>query len=487
MANTTMSRSAQVGLIISASLAGFMVLLDANIVNISLPVIAGYFNISAGKVVQITLVYLLVLSSSLIIFGKLAERYGVKRIFVAGFIVFTVSSLFCGITPTFYLLLLARIFQATGGAMLFATSLTLITKFIPADRRGWAFGIFSPLTSLGVLVGNPLGGLITGMLNWHWIFLVNIPVGILATILAIRTIPQDHEHRKSGEKSGPFDYAGSLLSFLGLAALVFFLSKGREIGWGSPVTLGGFLTALLLIGLFIFREKRAADPVLDLSIFSGRSFSFAILASVAGFGLMTGSNVLLPFYLSNGLHIDVEHAGFILMTFPVLFSLLSPVTGRLSDRVSKVRLTFIGMLLAFLNCLLFAWLLTWLHLGVLFIYLVFLGIAYALFITPNNNLVMSLTPESKQAVSTSLFKLSTNLGQMFGLIVMEMIFSNYIHHSSGNSVVSLKTIPQDTLVQGFSYAYLGGAALCLLAMVFTLFIKERKVTDEAAGEISFLG
>lgn len=464
-----------------------MVLLDNNIVNISLPNIASYFNISTATVVQVALVYLLMLSSSLIIFGKLADIFGVKKIFISGFTVFTVSSLLCGIAPTFSLLLGGRLLQALGGSMLFATSISLITRFIPADRRGWAFGIFSPVTSLGLLIGNPLGGLITGTLNWHWIFLVNVPVGILAVVFALKTIPADIPNRGKQTGSKKFDFLGSFLSFTGLALLVFFISKGRDLGWGSLLTIGGFIGSVVLIIGFVFCERRSKDPILDLSIFSSRSFSFAILASILGFGLMAGSNVLLPFYLMYGLKIDITYAGFILMTFAVVFSMVSPVTGRLSDKVSKVRLTIVGMILATINCIAFALLLPFLHLGILFGFMVLMGISYALFITPNNNLVMSLAPEDKQSISSSVFKLGTNMGQMLGLILMQMIFTMRLPHTPGNTGFALKSVPASEMMAGFSWAYIGGAAMCLMAIFFSLFIREDEVKTTEVAETSFLG
>lgn len=464
-----------------------MVLLDGNIVNISLPEIASWFDISTPTVIQIALVYLLMLSSTLIIFGKLAEIYGVRRIFTGGFIVFTLSSLLCGLAPTFSLLLAARVLQAIGGAMLFATSISLITRFIPAERRGWAFGIFSPVTSLGLLIGNPLGGLITGMLDWHWIFFVNVPIGIMAVLFAFSTIPADTREEVKKAVKRRFDYIGSLLSFTGLALLVFFVTKGRDFGWVSWITIGGFIASATLIIGFVLWEKRWEDPILDLSIFENRSFSFALLASVAGFGLMSGSNVLLPFYLIYGLKIDVSHAGFILMTFAVVFSMASPVTGRLSDKVSKVGLTVSGMLLATLICIAFALFLPLLHLGLLFAFMVLFGISYALFITPNNNLVMSLAPEDKQSISSSVFKLGTNMGQMFGLILMQMIFTMKLPRPKGETGFALKSVPVSEMMAGFSWAYIGGAALCVLAILFSLFIREREAKPTEVEETAFLG
>lgn len=472
---TVTSHARQVGITISGSLAGFMVLLDNNIVNISLHDIAKYFDISTPLVVQVALVYLLMLSGTMIIFGKLADNYGIKRVFISGFIVFTVSSLLCGLTPTFSLLIAARILQGIGGSMLFSTMISLITKFIPPDRRGWAFGIFFPISSMGLLIGNPLGGLITGMLSWHWIFLVNIPVGILATILGYKTIPADYQNEKKPTSIKHFDYLGSLLSFFGLAMMVYFISNGKSMGWGSPLTIGGLVGSLVLITAFILWEKRSRDPILDLSIFRDRSFSYALMASLVGYGLMAGSNVILPFYILLGLKIDVTHAGFILMTFAVVFSLSSLITGRLSDKVPRVHLTILGMALATISCIAFALLLPLLHLGILFGFLVMLGISYALFITPNNNMVMSIAREDKVSISSSVFKLSTNMGQMFGLILMQMIFTMGIHHSPGETGFKLKSMPATELMSGFSWAYIAGAAMCVAAILFSLFIRENRL------------
>jgi len=474
-------KSRQLGIIFSGSFAGFMVMLDNNIVNISLPAIARYFNIGTGMVIQITLIYFLMLSSTMIIFGKLAEKYGIKKIFLSGFAIFTLGSLLCGISPGFYFLVGARAVQAIGGSMLFSTAISLITTFIPADKRGWAFGIFTPINSLGLMVGNPLGGLITGLLNWHWIFLVNIPVGIIAIFFAYRSIPRDAPGR-SLLKGAPFDYPGGILSFAGLALLVLCLNQGRNLGWTSPVILAGLGLSLLFFALFYFRERAAKDPLLDLKIFRDRNFSLGIVASLIGFALLSGSNVLMPFYLNYVLNINLEHAGFILMTFPVIFSFLSMVTGPLSDRVSKTRLTSFGMIGGMIACLVFLFLIPRAHLGFVFLYLVIMGISYSLFISPNNNLVMSLAPKDKLAVSSSLFKLFTNIGQMFGIILMETFFTLAFPPNVHITKAILHGMPLSTLTRGFQFAYLGGAILCLLAFLFSVLIR-----DTSAGTVRDTG
>jgi EmrB/QacA subfamily drug resistance transporter len=460
----------QIGIIISASFAGFMVMLDNNIVNISLPYIARYYDIGTSLVVRISLVYFLMLCSTMILFGKLADRHGVKKIFVTGFSIFTVSSLLCGLSPSFPVLLAARAFQGIGGSMLISTAISLITLFIPAEKRGWAFGIFSPINSLGVLVGSPLGGLITGMLNWHWIFLVNVPLGIAAILVALRQLPADP--KPEGARKGGFDIPGMLLSFLGLAMLVSLLNNARALGYTSAAFLGGLVVAFGILGLFVIRERKAKDPLLDLTIFRDRNFSLALLASLTGMGLLAGNGVLMPFYLTYILNIKVNLAGFVMMIMPVIFSVGSMVIGPLSDRMSRTRFTVAGMIMGMIACTSFALLAPLAGLAYVILYAVLQGVTYSLFITPNNNLVMSLAPEGRQSVTSSLFRLSTNLGQILGILLMEAMFTFAIPSEFLKAGHQMKTLPLSTLTEGFRFSYIGGALLCLGAFLFSVFVRD---------------
>lgn len=471
----------QIALIISASLAGFMSLLDGNIVNISLPYIAQYFHVGTNAVVQVILVYMVVMAGTMIIFGKLADQFGVKRVFISGFVIFTISSLLCGFATSLHFLVLVRAVQATGASMLFATGLSLITAFIPPDRRGWAFGIFSPLVSLGMLVGNPLGGLITGLLDWHWIFLINVPVGVFAVALAWKAIPNTRI-MVNKSRNYHFDIVGSLLSFSGLVLLVFCLNQLRKLGWESPVILAGLPISLILLLLFFLWEKRAADPLLDLSILKQHTFSVGLIISLAGFGLMAGSGVIMPFMLAGLLQVDVEHAGFILMTFPVVFSVMSPLAGNLSDHLSRTRLMSAGMLVSLVSTIAFILLMPHMHLWIIFVFLVLQGIAYAFFITPNNNFIMSVATPGKESVCSSVFKLSTNLGQMFGILVMEMLFSFSMPAGFSEDPTHPSTVANETLVYGFQLAYVGGAVLCLLALLLVVNLKDLKIGQNGSEE-----
>jgi MFS family permease len=209
-------------------------------------------------------------------------------------------------------------------------------------------------------------------------------------------------------------------------------------------------------------------------MFRDRNFSLGILASIMGYGLMAGNGVLMPFYIEYILRIPVQQAGFILMTFALVFSMLSPFAGRMSDRMSKTRLTSSGMFLATLSCLFFFIFLPSTNLIFVFIFLVLMGISYSMFITPNNNLVMSLAKGERQSVTSSVFRLSTNLGQLLGVLMMESMFTLCLPSSEQPTAMQLKQATRGILLEGFRYSYLGGAILVFFAMITSRFIRDKK-------------
>jgi predicted MFS family arabinose efflux permease len=251
------------------------------------------------------------------------------------------------------------------------------------------------------------------------------------------------------------------------------MNLGRKLGWTSPFILSGIPGSILLLALFVYREKRAADPILDLTIFRNRAYSQGMFSGLFGFGLMAGSGVMMPFLLAYLLHIKVEESGFILMTFAVIYSVTSPVAGNLSDHFQKTRLMTGGMMLAFGASLFFTLSMGHMHLWIVFVYLVLLGIAYAFFITPNNNFMVSVADPDKQSLCSSVFKLSTNLGQMTGVVLMELLFVMAMPAGFAADKAHAASLTTAELASGFQYAYAGGAAMCLVALLLTFTLKDR--------------
>ena len=303
-------------IVISVAFASFMARLNSYTVNISLPTIAQYFGVSTGEVSRIIMAYLLIITSTLLLFGRLSDRIGLKKLFVAGYIIFVMGSFFCGLSRNIHMLVGFRCLQGLGGAMLLATSFAIISKFIPADRLGWAFGITSTSSALGVATGAPVGGLVTGYLSWHWVFFINIPVGIAAIFIAMRMIPDDSIVKSADAQKGQkesFDIPGAVFSFIGLVALFYAMNTGRKLGWTSPVILFSIAVAIVFLLAFIVREKRCSAPLLNLSFFRNPAFTFALLATFTAFMLITGNAFLLPFYLQVLKGLSAPQTGMVLI------------------------------------------------------------------------------------------------------------------------------------------------------------------------------
>lgn len=457
-------------IVFSVAFAVFMVRLDGYIVNISLPTLARYFQVGTSEASWVVLSYLLVVTGSTLIFGKLADRIGLKKIFVWGYGFFALGSLLCGLSPTIYLLDAARCLQGVGGAMMITSGMASIPHYLPKYIAGWAFGICSLANSLGIMVGAPLGGVITGFLSWRWIFLINVPVGLLAIVIAKRSLPADQTRPPLAEGRS-FDVSGSVLSFIGLAALVFALSRGDDEGWQSGLILTSFAVAGASLLAFYLRERTVDDPILDLKIFRNRDFSFAVLTTLVALMLLSGGNFLIPFYLELIKGLRPEHVGAVVMIYSVVYMPIGPFAGRLSDRINPRRLCTIAMLLAFISCLVFALTLPRPGMFPVILYLVLLAVSYALFFPANNHLVMSLAPEGSQGTASAIYTNTMNVGMVLGVCLFEGAFSHAL--PTGQSTMSLS--PEvirpslSSMAGAFQFAFIVGAFFSLLAFFLSFY------------------
>jgi EmrB/QacA subfamily drug resistance transporter len=453
-------------LLATVALGGFIINLDSCIVNVSLPTIARYFGVGTSAASGVTLAYLLVLTSTLLIFGKLGDAIGLKKVFLGGYLIFTLGSLLCGLSPTLALLLASRCIQGLGGAMMFAIGPTLIPRYLPKDVRGWAFGMVVTTMALGLTLGAPLGGFITDYLSWKWIFLVNVPVGIVAIWLTHRVLPSDPER---AVRSGPrlaFDAAGAALCFLSIVTLVFGLNQGEELGWCSPVILGCFLLSLFSFCLLIFRERRIQSPLIDLRIFRNPDIAFAGWVNLLGFMVMAGANFLVPFYLAGVKGLRPGQTGMVLLLYSLAYAVPSLVTGRLSDRIRPLILCCAGMLSVAAACAFFAFTLEWPGLVPTLIFMTWLGLSYATFNSPFNNLIMGLAPAEELGEVSGVFKTMTNLSFVLGVSLFETLFSLGVPAG----LIREGEPPADVIL-GLRRALLFGVVVSVLAFVLNAKIR----------------
>lgn len=466
-------KSAQRWITISIAFAAFMSKLDSSIVNISLPAISQYFNVGTGDVSWVMLSYLLIQTNTMLITGKLGDVIGLKKTFIVGYIVFTAGSLLCGLSPGITMLIISRCLQGIGGAMIMTSAFAAIPKYLPDTIIGSAFGIGATGAALGLIIGAPLGGFITGLFSWHWIFLINIPIGIVAVLVAHKVIPGKkaaaHDARTRGKG---FDILGAGLSFFGLLALTYGLNRGQELGWGSPFIVGLFIASCVLLVTFYWWEKRSSDPLIDLGLFRNHNFTYANVAAFTAFMVLSGVNFLTPFYFEFAKGLNSQQVGMVFLCFSAVYVVIGPVAGRISDKVEPSYLCAAAMISGSLCMFTFA--VTSQYQGLTFglIFLVWFALSYGMFISPNNNQAMRLAPTEEQGIASGVFTTMTSLGLVFGVSVFETIFSESLPDN-----VSIKVIAQTRphiMLAGFRHAFIAAGIATFAAFLFSLLIREKK-------------
>jgi EmrB/QacA subfamily drug resistance transporter len=325
----------------------FMLLLDVTIVNVALPDIQRSLDAGLADLQWVVDAYALSLAALLLTAGSVADRVGRRAVFAVGIVVFTIGSLLCGLAgdPTF--LALARAAQGVGGAIMFATSLALLSTAFRGSDRGTAFGVFGAVTGVAVAVGPVLGGAITSGLSWRWIFFVNIPIGIFALAATLLRVQESRDPRPRR-----VDWIGFSTFSAGLGALVFGLIRSNENGWGSTTVAGSLAAAAVLLGLFVVAEYVQREPMFDLSLVrvptfvGGLTAAFGISASL--FAMLT----YLVLYIQNVLGYSPIEAGVRFLPLTLAIFLTAGVAGRLSARVPTRLLIGPGFVLIAIGLLL---------------------------------------------------------------------------------------------------------------------------------------
>jgi EmrB/QacA subfamily drug resistance transporter len=278
-------------ILVVVCLAAFMGSLDVSAVLIALPSISDHFNVTTSVSTWIIMSYGLIMASFMLIFGKLGDRLGFRSIILAGFIIFTVSSLMCGLATNIVDLIIYRAVQGVGAAMLAALGPAIVSTYFPSARRGVGLGYVTTFASLGLAVGPVVGGLLIQHFDWRWIFLVNVPVGLIGLALAFLVVPQVVVDRHK-----PFDIVGSVLVFLALICIVFSFNMGEELEWDSPVIWSSGLAGIALLLLFTRHLKRTKDPLLDVNLMRNPNIRWGNWSSLVVLAAASGAFVLLPFY-----------------------------------------------------------------------------------------------------------------------------------------------------------------------------------------------
>ncbi len=404
----------------------FLATIDGSIVNIALPTLQTDLQATFSTVQWVVLGYLLTIAVLLLSIGRWADMVGKKRIYTAGYLVFMAGSLACGLSTTIGILISARVFQSIGGAMMMALGTAIITENFPPEERGKALGISGLMVSLGIIAGPILGGVILGALSWHWIFFVNLPIGIIGTLLVMKYVPNIVPRIKQ-----EFDFLGAGLLLISLTCFLLGLTIGEVRGFGDILVLGMLAGFILFLILFIITESRVKQPMIDLDLFRNGLFSVNLITGFITFIGTAGTILLMPFYLENVRGYPPQTIGFMLAVVPATVGIIAPISGMLSDKVGTRPLTVIGLAMMVIGFLSVSTLKVDTTIGGYILRFIPMGFGIGFFQSPNNNAIMSSAPRNRLGVASGLQALTRTLGQTTGIAILGAIWSGLIVDVSG--------------------------------------------------------
>lgn len=452
----------------------FMSALDGSIVNVALPKMAKDLNVAASNIQLVATSYLIVIAGTVLIFGRLGDMLGKAKMFKFGLGLFTFGSLLCGITSSFPILIVARAVQAIGAAGTMANNQGIITETFPANERGKALGFLGTSVALGSLVGPGLGGLIVGAASWEFIFLINVPIGIIALFYACKLLPKGHK-----TVQGKMDVIGALLFIFTIVPLFAAIDEGLNRGFTDPIILLGFMVAIISFIAFILVEKKKENPLLQLQIFSNKLFSLSIFCGFITFVAIFCNNIILPFYLQDVMNYTPQHTGLILMVYPLILTVVAPISGTLSDKIGSEVLTFIGLVLISLGLILMSILNVDSTLLSMIIFIGIMSIGMGLFQSPNNSLIMSTVPKDKLGIAGSVNALVRNLGMVCGIALATTLLYSMMSSKIGYRVTDYVVGRNDAFIYGMKTVYIVAGIISFVGAILTFLRLNGKKSKES--------
>lgn len=448
----------------------FMILLDTTIVSIAIPAMVRELGTTLNSVVWVLSVYLLTYAVPMLFTSRLGDRFGPKRVFLAGLTVFTLASLWCGLAGNAEMLITARAVQGLGAALMTPQTLAFITHLFPPAKRGPAMGLWGGVAGLATITGPLLGGILVDGLGWEWIFFVNVPIGVLAIGLTLVLVPDwqpKHSHS--------FDVPGILLSGAGLCCLVFGIQNGQQYDWGKvfgPVNIFEIIGAgvLLLVAFVLWQRANTREPLLPLRVFNNRNFSAGSVTAVAiGFAI-TGMFVPLVVYIQNVLGMSPTQAGLLTAPMSLLSGIVAPFIGRLSDRVNAKYLVMFGFVALAAGLVVIAlqarpdtapWALT--------PALLLCGLGTGCIFAPMSNVAMSSIDRTLAGAASGIFNTARQVGGVLGSAAIGVLLQTRISAGMlaehGNAPLALTNAARETVLLPAGVLLLGAVAALAMKRV----------------------
>lgn len=412
----------------------FMILLDSTIVTVAMPDLMRELDTSLSAVVWVTSVYLLTFAVPLLVTGRLGDRFGQRNMYILGMIIFTLSSLACGLSQSIGALIAARTVQGLGASLLTPQTMSVINHLFPPYKRGAAMGMWGSVAGLAGLAGPVLGGILVTTVGWEWIFFINVPIGIIAVILVYLWVPT------FAPATRRIHIPSVIISILSVFLIVFGLQEGESFAWSWWIWLM-ISSGLAGLALFIFMQKGDEDALLPLDIFKNKNFSLGC-ASIATMGWAISSTPIpLMMFLQQGHGFSAAHAGYMLIPQALLSGGLSPIVGKLADTMHPRTLSRIGFgLMVTAQLFLVAFMREGISPWLLLIPIILLGVGNAFVWSPNSATSMRTVPRDRVGAASGVYNTTRQVGSVVGAAVISVamqigVARGSFENAMGNSVI----------------------------------------------------
>jgi EmrB/QacA subfamily drug resistance transporter len=450
----------------------FMIMLDNTVVNVALPSIQRDLGVGLSELEWIVTGYALTFAALMLIGGKVADAYGRRLIFVVGIAVFTAASLWCGLSGSGGELIVARVVQGAGAALMNPATLSIIAATFPPRQRGTAIGIWAGVSALALAIGPLVGGLLTEHLDWSWIFYVNVPVGIVGIAASFLFIDESRD-----ETHERLDLPGLLSSGLGLFALTYALIEANTYGWGSGRIVGAFAVAAVALAAFVLLELRQRAPMLPLDLFRDGTFTGANLVILLVALAMFGVFFFVSLYMQNILGYSAVEAGAAFLPMTILIILIAPIAGKTSDRLGSRALMTVGMLLIAVQLVFLSQLSLDSSFWALLPAFLVGGVGMALTMTPSAAAATRSVPVEKAGVGSAVLNACRQVGGAMGIALIGAIMA---HEAGGRRT-------PEAFMDGFERSLLVAAVIAVVGAIVAFVLvrpHEREERAEAAPELA---
>lgn len=492
--------------LIAACLGLGMLMIDTFVVNVAFPAIGRDFKADLSTAEWTVSGYVLVVGVFPVAMGRLGDIFGRRRVYLAGLTTFVLASIACGAAQSIEQLVVFRVIQGIGAAAMMPGTLSIITQAFPPQERGLAIGIWGGVSGLGLIAGPILGGLLVRGDNWRWIFLVNLPVGLIALLLAVRFVPE------SRDESAPrtVDWPGLGLLSAALFLLMFGVTRANDAGWTSPGILASFAAGAALLPAFVAVERRVRHPLIDLSLFKSITFVAACLSAFLFSAAVFGSQPYGSLFLQNTWGFSPLRGGLAFIPSTVLVALMMPVSGVIGQKLGP-RLRLVVVAGSVCVALSFLWMLrldsgSGYVDGLLPAFLI-RGVGIGLVMSATSLAVMSAVPPARSGLASGTLTMARNIGTAMGVAVLGAVFSRQVDAELSPALASLpavdaagvtvaahrfapagdaatRTLVEGVIIDGFVRLALAAALLCVVATLAALFIRNRRPVSAPAAPAS---